>query len=134
MAKNYEIYKDSDGKKRIKITPKEDLTAKDLENFLDRLAFEQTRKMIEILAKNLSEKTKFEAIPVGNYTWRICQWKKIDGNPYYLDYPSFHIVNLVRFFGMVVGYCEETDTLVYWDNDKDAPADLFKRIKNGKDK
>jgi hypothetical protein len=89
----------------------------------DRLALEETQKLLKILADNLTDKTKIEKLPPK--TKRILKVIVRDTQPYFPEFGEVDrvIIQLQRFFGMLVAYHKESDTLFI--------SDLIEENKNG---
>lgn len=83
------------------------------QNMLDKMSFNETKKMLVDLAIHFSEKTKLEHVPKGTAYWAA---EKVNNHG---SYPgnltsSKIIIPLIPFFGMFVGYNSELDILVMW--------------------
>jgi hypothetical protein len=93
-----------------------------LQVLLDSMEFEATKKMLILLALNMTKDTKVSLVPYGTREWRIIfppkgsPWKFKD-DPTIYGFPGSlreEKIELVPFFGLFVAYCEQNDTLYYW--------------------
>lgn len=91
----------------------------ELQELIDRIRIQKTKDMLLMLSENLTDKTEIIQLMPG--TWNTVLYKldaPVDLPTF--NYPTDHIVPkkinvpLDHFFGLVLGYCKESDTLFYW--------------------
>lgn len=80
-----------------------------MQDMLDQIAFDETKKLMVDLAINFSRQTKIEVVPEGTRSWRT---EKYD--PKGLQRLKTITVDLIPFFGIYAGYNSELDILVIW--------------------
>ena len=74
----------------------------------------ETEKMLRTLAIRLSQKTTIIPGTRGSYKYRMAKPNLCNGATI-----DEYTIELIRFFGMAIGYNSEFDVLIYWDsNDK----------------
>lgn len=93
---------------------------KDVERMLTNLLYEDTQRLLKMLAIYFSAKTKLQEVPVGSREWYIA----VPPQTHISEYEPMHsnrpinvqkiVVPLIPFFGMFVGYNIEYDILFYW--------------------
>jgi len=87
---------------------------KRLQNALDNLLFDDTISMLQLLAKHLNQETKRVAVPNG---MRWYKYVIIEPDTYPGQVDVNHkakVVEFKPFFGMMIAYIPEIDTLAYW--------------------
>lgn len=84
------------------------LDEKMLEELVDRIAFDDTKKLLVDLAINFTKKTQIQVVPSRTNSW-IVEIMEENTMP-----PRRIVIRLIPFFGMYVGYNSELDLLVIW--------------------
>lgn len=80
-----------------------------MDELVNKIAFDETRKLLVDLAIHLSKETKIQVVPERTISWVVENYDTNNGNLTRI------IIPLIHFFGMYVGYNSELDMLVIWD-------------------
>jgi hypothetical protein len=88
---------------------------KELQSMVNRLVLYQTIEMTQLLAKHFTLQTKIVLLPIGTTKHYVMAMPKREYKPFWnLGEIEKREVAIQSYFGTMVGYDIETDTLFYW--------------------